>query len=502
MARREYTDQEIIESVPRKGFFGHPKGLLTLFITEFWERFSYYGMKSILLYYLYYATSKGGFGLKETDAMIIVTLYGALVMMSTIIGGWFADRLIGARKAIIYGAILIMFGHILMSIPGNFAMLLIALALIIIGSGLLKPSMSTNVNELYVKEDSRIDAGFTIFYMSVNLGAWISPFIVGQLHSSFGFHAGFAAAAVGMFFGLIWFVMTQKNTLGFTGLNVPNPLSKGEGKKVAIIATGITILIAIILFIFKLFGMLNLEGITWIMTFFGLGIPAVYLTYMYTHPKTSSDEKSRLLAYIPLFIAAVIFWAIQEQGATVLAEFADQKTQLDLKPLLGIDYVIPAAFFQSLNPMFIVIFAPVFSMLWVKLGKFNPSTPLKFAIALIFAGLGYIAMVYPIMSGEQLINPLWLVLSFFLIVLGELCISPIGLSTTTRMAPQAFTTQMLSVWFLSNAAAQGLNAQLVQIYGAVDPASYFGYMGLVAIGLAVLLIVLVPIIKKAMRGVH
>ena len=238
------------------------------------------------------------------------------------------------------------------------------------------------------------------------------------------------------------------------------------------------------------------------MTFFGLGIPAVYLTYMYTHPKTSSDEKSRLLAYIPLFIAAVIFWAIQEQGATVLAEFADQKTQLDLKPLLGIDYVIPAAFFQSLNPMFIVIFAPVFSMLWVKLGKFNPSTPLKFAIALIFAGLGYIAMVYPIMSGEQLINPLWLVLSFFLIVLGELCISPIGLSTTTRMAPQAFTTQMLSVWFLSNAAAQGLNAQLVQIYGAVDPASYFGYMGLVAIGLAVLLIVLVPIIKKAMRGVH
>lgn len=202
--------QRIVDSVPQKGFFGHPKGLFTLFFTEFWERFSYYGMRAILVFYMYYEVSQGGLGLSQTTALSIMSIYGSLVYMSGIIGGWFADRIFGTSKAIFYGGILIMLGHIALAIPGSVAMFFVSMVLIVLGTGLLKPNVSSVVGDIYSENDSRRDAGFSIFYMGINLGGFLSPLIVGSLMDT-SFHLGFGVAAVGMFVGLVTFQVTKKN---------------------------------------------------------------------------------------------------------------------------------------------------------------------------------------------------------------------------------------------------------------------------------------------------
>ena len=499
-----YSRDEIVNSIPRKGFFGNPLGLFTLMLTEFWERFSYYGMKAILAFYLYYSVSKGGFGIEEGTALKIVSIYGALIYMSGIIGGWIADRITGTRHAILYGAILIMIGHILLSLPNNFTLLLIALLFIILGTGLLKPNISSNVGELYHKNDPKVDGAFTLFVMSINLGAFFSPLVVGWLQTRIGFHAGFMAAAIGMFIGLVAYILMSKKTLGLSGLSVPNPIKTEERSKTirnVVMIVGVFIVYLIIL---QIFGKLSLESIINTVSILGIVLPAAYFFVMISSKKTTSEEKSRVYAYIPLFLASVMFWMIQEQGSTILANFSDKKTQLDLNIVTNgaIDFMIPAAWFQSLNPLFIVTFAPLVAALWTKLGRFNPPTVMKFSIALVLAGLSFVIMILPLMSGEKLINPIWLVLSFFLVTMAELCLSPVGLSTTTKLAPQAFTAQMMSVWFLSNTMAQGLNAQLVNIYTSIDEAHYFGYFGTLSIGLGLLLVCFTPMIKKLMRGIH
>src|SRR3954453_2809825 len=223
--------QKIVESVPQKGFFGHPKGLFTLFFTEFWERFSYYGMRAILVFYIYYEVSEGGLGLPESTALSIMSIYGSLVYMSGIIGGWLADRIFGTQKAIFYGGILIMLGHIALAIPGNVSLFFISMVLIILGTGLLKPNVSSVVGDIYSEEDQRRDSGFSIFYMGINLGGFLAPLIVGALMGT-SFHLGFGVAAVGMFIGLVQFVTTRKKNLGLAGTYVANPLSPNEKKKV------------------------------------------------------------------------------------------------------------------------------------------------------------------------------------------------------------------------------------------------------------------------------
>lgn len=487
------------QSIPDKGFFGQPRGLSTLFFTEFWERFSYYGMKAILAYYLYYSVTKGGFGLEQSTALQIVSIYGALIYMSGIIGGWLADRVFGIRHSIFYGGILIMLGHILLALPNNFTVLMIALLLLIIGTGLLKPNISTNVGMLYEKDDPRVDSGFTLFYMSINLGSLISPLLVGTLQVKYGFHAGFALAAVGMFFGLLTYVITNKKNLGDLGLKPSDPLKAEEKKKFGIIAAVTIIAIVLFITITLMTNTLTIGAFANFITFLGVILPTVLITKMILSKKVSKKERSHLFAYIPLFLASVVFWMIQEQGATVLAAFADTKTELSVANITNglIDFNIPAAWFQSLNPLFIVFFAPIISRLWVKLGDRNPSTVTKFTVGVLLAGAAYLIMIVPL-STEGLIHPLWLVLSFFLVTIGELFVSPIGLSTTTRLAPVAFQSQMMSVWFLSNAMAQGLNAQMVKIYDLIDTKAYFMYLGSFAIIVAVILIILGPKIRKVM----
>ena len=494
----KFSRQDIVNSVPQKGFFGHPKGLFTLFFTEFWERFSYYGMRAILVYYMYYEMSAGGLGLDQTTALSIMSIYGSLVYMSGIIGGWLADRIFGTSKAIFYGGILIMLGHIALAIPGSLTLFFVSMILIVLGTGLLKPNVSSVVGEIYAEDDNRRDAGFSIFYMGINMGAFIAPLIVGTVGMKVNFHLGFSLAAVGMFIGLVLFVVTKKKNLGLAGTVIANPLSPAEKSRTIKIFSISAIAIAAIVYFGLDYGFLTFESFIATVGIFGLLIPTAYFVVMYRSKKTTEIERSRILAYIPLFIASVMFWAIQEQGSTILAAYADNRTDLEFAGI-----TISPAWFQSLNPLFIITLAPVFAWMWVRLGDRQPSIPRKFSLGLLFAGLSFLVILLPAYFGgtDTLVNPLWLVLSYFIIVLGELCLSPVGLSATTKLAPVAFSAQTMSLWFLSNAAAQAINAQLVKFYTAENEMMYFGIIGGVAIVLSILLYIGSPLIQRFMKGV-
>ncbi|WP_422661180.1 peptide MFS transporter [Paenibacillus sp. EC2-1] len=494
----DVNKQKIVESVPQQGFFGHPKGLFTLFFTEFWERFSYYGMKAILVYYMYYEVSKGGLGMDQNTALAIVSIYGSLVYMSGIIGGWLADRIFGQSKAVFYGGILIMLGHITLAIPGSLALFFVSMVLIVLGTGLLKPNVSSVVGELYSEQDQRRDAGFSIFYMGINLGSFIAPLIVGTVGMDYNFHLGFGLAAIGMFLGLIMFMFTKKKNLGLAGTYVASPLSPKERKKVFVTIGVSAVIIAAIVAITIPLGLLTFDTLIVIIGILGILIPTLYFIVMFRSPRTTSEERSRLIAYIPLFIAAIMFWAIQEQGSTILANYADKRTQLDFA---GIH--IRPAWFQSLNPLFIILLAPVFAWFWVKLGERQPTIPKKFALGLLFAGLSFLVILLPAYFGgeDSLVNPLWLVLSYFIVVLGELCLSPVGLSATTKLAPSAFSAQTMSLWFLSNAAAQAINAQIVKFYSPATEMIYFGVIGGAAILLSIVLFMFSSKIQGYMKGI-
>jgi POT family proton-dependent oligopeptide transporter len=376
-------------------------------------------------------------------------------------------------------------------------MFFVSMILIVIGTGLLKPNVSTIVGEMYSETDDRRDAGFTIFYMGINMGAFLSPLIVGSV-MKYSFHLGFGIAAIGMFVGLVMFVLTKKKNLGLAGTNIPNPLSQTEKKKTyTIIGLGV-VLIAVLCAVLIPMGILTFSSFINIVTFLGVLIPTIYFVIMYRSPKTTPVERSRIIAYIPLFIAAVMFWSIQEQGSTILASYADKRTQLDW---LGI--TIQPAWFQSLNPLFIIVFAPVFAWFWVKLGKRQPTIPQKFSLALLFAGLSFLVILLPAYFGgtDSLVSPMWLVLSYLIVVFGELCISPVGLSATTKLAPAAFSAQTMSLWFLASAAAQALNAQIVKFYSPANELAYFGVIGGAAIILSIILFALAPRIQGLMKGI-
>lgn len=490
---------DILKTIPQKGFFGQPKGLSTLFFTEFWERFSYYGMRAILLYYMYYEITEGGLGLERTTANSIMAIYGSLVYMSGIIGGWIADRILGMNRTVFYGGVLIMIGHIILALPGGFIALLISMLFIVIGTGLLKPNVGGMVGELYSKNDPRRDSGFSIYYMGINMGGFLAPLIVGTIGQTYSFHLGFGLAAVGMFAGLVVYLVTRKKYMGLAGMQVPNPLAPREKGKMTRIVLGGILVVGLVGWLGFSQGWLSIERVIFFISILGVIIPTIYFIVMYRSKKTTADERSRLLAYIPLFIAAMMFWAIAEQGSNILATYANERVQLNF---LGIE--LKSSWFQSFNPLFIVAFAPVFAWLWSKLGDRQPSTPMKFSIGLMFAGSSFIVMIFPaIFNGTgSLVNPMWLVLSFFLVVMGELLLSPVGLSATSKLAPAAFAAQMMSLWNLSNASAQAINAQVVRFYSVETEAIYFGVIGGFAIVLGIVLMFLSPKLKKFMKGIN
>lgn len=487
-----------VVEMKEKTFLGQPRGLSTLFMTEFWERFSYYGMKAILLFYMYYAIKEGGLGFDQVTASSIMAIYGSLVYLAGVIGGFVADRVLGSRRTVFWGGVFIMFGHIALALPIMAPGLFLSIGLIVIGTGLLKPNISEMVGTLYSENDVRRDTGFSIFVLGINLGSLLAPAIVGTVGQKVNFHAGFSIAAIGMFFGLIQYYFGGKKYLSESSMHPTDPITPEERPKV-IRNVVLWVILAVVVFGgLAVVGQLHIGNVVNVFTVLGVALPIGYFVLMLSSKKTTKVERSRIWAYVPLFFASVLFWAIEEQGSVVLALFAANQTKLHI---FGIN-LLPS-WFQMLNPFFIIIYTPIFAIMWTKLGKRQPSTPAKFATGLIFAGLSYILMILPTsMNGPKgLANPLWLVLSWAIVIIAEMLISPIGLSATTKLAPKAFQSQMMSMWFLGDAMAQAINAQVVKLYSANTAGMYFGVSGAVVVVFGILLFLLVPKIRDLMQGI-
>ncbi|MGW1681821.1 peptide MFS transporter [Saccharopolyspora sp. NPDC002376] len=485
-----------VTDAPQKGFFGHPRGLSTLFFTEMWERFSYYGMRAILAYFLYASIADGGLAIPESTALSVVGIYGASVYMTGVVGGWLADRVMGSQAAVFYGGVVIMLGHICLALPGGASTVVLGLVLLTIGTGLLKPNVSGLVGGLYSDDDVRRDAGFSIYYMGINLGGFLAPFVAGTLGERVGWHWGFGAAAVGMAIGLVQYSLGRKN-LGSVGLKPVNPLPAAHKGRVLGRAIGIAVLFIAVLGGMSVSGVLGLDGLVNVVSIISAVLPIIYFAVMLSSKEITKVERDRLIAYIPLFLATALFFLLFEQQPNTLANLAEADTDLNV---LG--FVVPASWFQSINSLAIIILAPVMAALWMKLGSRQPTTPQKFVGGLFFVGVAFLWVVLSkVVVGEDKHLPLMLALVFVIMTVGELLLSPVGLSASTKLAPKVFTSQTMGLYFLAPAMGQGLGAQLVKAYSVENQEIYFGIVGLATIGCAALLLVFSKSIKRKMHGV-
>ena len=470
---------ELAPFVNDKRFFGHPRGLSTLFATEMWERFSYYGLRPLLVLFMAAALNEGGFGFERTQASAIVGIYAASVYLASLPGGWIADRLLGLRRAILLGAVLITGGHLSIGLSGMAGagagklFFFLGLILIVLGTGLLKPNISAIVGDLYPEGGARRDAGFSIFYMGINTGAFAGQLVTGFLGERVSWHWGFGAAGIGMLFGLLWFWLRAKDTLGPIGEEIvrdPDPAVQAAReagvKRWTLVGLG---LLAAAFLAFAT-GMVSVQPTTigQYMTFVLVGVAVVYFAYIFAAGGLSGDEKKRVAVIFVLFVFAAIFWAAFEQAPTSLQLFANDFTDRNL-----FGWEMPATWFQSVNSLFIIIFAPVFAALWVWMAKkdIELSSPAKFALGLALAGVGFALMIVAanqvVASGGTVkVSPWFLIFSYLFQTFGELCLSPVGLSSMTKLSPRQYVGQMMGIWFLA-ASVGNLVAGLVG--GHVDP---------------------------------
>src|SRR5687768_15152715 len=477
MARMS-TAEDAAHAAPAKSrsFFGHPEGLSTLFFTEMWERFSYYGLRPLLVLFMSAALADGGFGIERSQASAIVGIYAASVYLMSLPGGWVADRLLGLRRAIMLGAVLISLGHISIgfsSFAGSALPFFLGLILIVLGTGLLKPNISAIVGDLYPEGGARRDAGFSIFYMGINTGAFAGQLVTGFLGEKFGWHWGFGAAGVGMLLGLIWFAVAARPTLGSLGTDVsrdPDPVKQARQEKIIKIALGAGLGLLALVIVLAATGalVLNPQAIGQRMTIVLVGTAVIYFLYLFLFGGLNRGEKKRILVIAILFFFAAIFWAAFEQAPTSLNLFARDFTDR----YVG-SFEVPALWFQSINSLFIILLAPVFAAIWMALGRrnANPSSGTKFALGLLLAGIGFALMIpaanLVVNSGGSLkVSPWWLTFSYFFQTCGELCLSPVGLSSMTKLSPRKYVGQMMGIWFLATAVGNliaGLSG------GHVDP---------------------------------
>lgn len=463
---------------PKAGreFFGHPKGLPTLFMTEMWERFSFYGIRPLLILFMTATLMAGGFGFERPKAAAIVGIYSASVYLSSLPGGWIADRLLGLRRAIMYGAVLITSGHLSIGLSGFFGgkiLFFVGLILIVLGTGLLKPNISAIVGDLYPEGGERRDAGFSIFYMGINTGATFGQIVTGLLGEKYGFHWGFGAAGVGMLAGLIWFAVRSRSTLGNIGIERsrdPDPVKQAglEMRVKIVVAVGLAIIALMVILTATGVIVLDPQVVGGYMLYVLVGLAVAFFLFMFIAGKLNSDERKRVIVIAVLFAFAAIFWAAFEQAPTSLNLFAKDFTERHIG-----SFEVPALWFQSMNSAFIILFAPVFAMLWTWLGarNINISSPAKFALGLLMAAIGFFIMVIPanmlVASGGAIkVAAWWLAISYLFQTFGELLLSPVGLSSMTKLAPRRFVGQMMGIWFLA-ASVGNLIAGLVG--GSVDP---------------------------------
>jgi proton-dependent oligopeptide transporter, POT family len=473
-------------------FFGHPRGLANLFGVEMWERFSYYGMLGILPIYLYYRVEQGGLGLAQESALGIVGAYGGLVYLSAVIGAWVADRLLGSERTLFYSAVLIMIGHISLALLPGLTGIGIGLVCVAVGSGGLKSNATAIVGTLYAEGDERRDAGFTIFYMGVNLGGFVGPLLTGLAQTEVGFHLGFGLAAIGMALGLIQYTFGRKN-LGEKAREIPNPLPSSQRA----LAIGAALLLVAAIVVLVLTGVVNPGNLADVVVVVVGVISVIYFLVILTSRKITGDERSRVFSFIPMFIASAVFFSLYQQQFTVVAAYTDQRLNRNL-----FGWELPVSWVNSINPVFIIVFAPVLAALWTKLGERQPSTPMKFVLGTVLMGAAFLLFLPMVGSGKNASPMLAMVGILFVFTIAELCLSPVGLSLSTKLAPEAFRTQMVALNFLSISFGTAMSGKLAEYYSVDDETPYFSTVGGVAIGVGVLLFLGIPFIRKLMKGVH
>ena len=480
-----------------KTLFGQPRGLATLFLTEMWERFTYYGMRAILILYMVGAVSHGGLGIPDKTASAIYGMYVGGAYLTGLLGGWLADRLLGAQRAVMAGALFIIVGNAAL-IVGHTGVFFTGLLVIAVGVGLLKPNASATVAALYPEGGSRRDAGFSVFYMGINLGATIGPLLVGKFADLYGWRWGFAPAVIGMALGLAQFVKTR-HYLGSAGASTCGP--RGSWTPVVLLAGGAALLVLLaVTGVVRLDAVMLAESASWAM----LVLAVAYFVYLLLFAHLERAERNRVLMMIALFAGSVAFWAGYEQTGASMNLFAERYTQ---RQLFGWD--MPASYLQSVNPIFIIVFAPVFAWLWTALGRrnrdFNAAT--KFGAGLLLLGLGFLVMYFAALHTVrgELVLPTWLVVTYFLHTCGELCLSPVGLSYMSKLAPPRFVGQVMGIWFLSMALGSNLAGQLTGEYDAAHletlPALFFKIFCFTAIA-ALLMWAITPFARRLMAGIR
>ena len=484
-----------------KAFFGHPRGLSTLFFTEMWERFSYYGMRAILILFMTAAPSAGGLGFDVGVAGAVYGLYTSMVYMTSLPGGWIADRLIGQRRAVLYGGMLIASGHFSMAFP-SITTFYLGLLLIVIGTGLLKPNISVLVGQLYQQGDNRRDSGFSIYYMGINTGAFLAPLVCGYLGQRVNWHLGFAAAGVGMVFGLAQYVLGGKH-LGDAGVR-PAPARSPEDetatwRRAKLFGGGTAV--ALVTFVVLIYAGVVPVTPTQIADTAGyllLITVVVFFAWLFFAGDWTPVERKRLYVIGIFFLAAALFWSEFEQAGSTLTLFADRATRT---AILG--WPFPSSWFQSANALFIMAFAPVFAWLWLSLGPKDLSAPVKFSLGLIGVGLGF-ALLVPaaqISASGTLVSPMWLIGTYLIHTWAELCLSPVGLSSMTKLAPARVAGLMMGVWFLGASVGNFIGGRLASFYEAFPLPNLFGVVAAFGIAFGLLMLVFSKTIKEWMGGV-
>jgi POT family proton-dependent oligopeptide transporter len=478
--------------VAERTLFGHPIGLVNLFGVELWERFSFYGMLTILGYYLYYSVTEGGLGLPQSTGTGIVGAYGGLVYLSTVLGGWVADRLLGMERTVFYGGVVVMLGHMALAILPGLMGVGVGLLLVALGSGALKANASSLLGTLYEKGDARADGGFTLFYLGINLGAFVGPLITGLLQTNVGFHWGFGAAAVGMAVGLAQYVVFRRN-LGTHGREVPNPLPHG---KIVIYFGVVAVAIALVAAALAI-GLVKLANLSQVTTGVIIAASVAYFVVMLRSSKVEPVERTRVRAFIPLFIANAVFWSLFQQIFTVLAVYSDERMNWSI-----FGWTAPSSWIGSIEPVWIILLSPLFAAMWTKLGNRAPTTPRKFAYGVIGMGVAFLLFLPTAGTTGKAVPALLVAVILAAFAVSELMISPIGLSVTTKLAPQAFRAQMMALYFFSVGLGTSMSGVLAGYYDPSSEFAYFGIIGAVAIVVGLVVFVLSGWVSRLMEGVH
>jgi POT family proton-dependent oligopeptide transporter len=466
-----------------------------------WERFSYYGMRALLVLFMVDAVKHGGLGLTDETATAIYGLYTAAAYLAALPGGWVADRFLGAQRSVWYGGIVIACGHFTLAIPGN-ASFYLGLVLVVIGTGLLKPNVSAIVGELYPEGGARRDAGFTVFYMGINLGAALGPLVCSALGEKVNWHYGFGAAGVGMVFGLVQYRLSAKH-LGRAGLYAGHSEGVRRQDWLLLAGLGCAVLLAVILAatrVVRITPVTLAEGTRNVI----VGVAVLYFVAVFLFFHLDATEKKRVAVIVVLFLSSAMFWSGFEQAGSSLNLFAERFTQ---RVFSG--WTIPTGWFQSLGPVFIISLAPVVAAVWVSLARrnLNPSLPSKFSLGLLLLAAGFLVMAGAsrLVAAGHTVWPQWLVSTYLLHSLGELCLSPVGLSSVTKLAPRRLVGQMMGTWFLATSLGNliaGLTAGKFSADAVAQMPGRYLQIVLMTAGTGVLLLVFTKPIRKLMAGVE